>query len=132
MYSGNKIDNFTKPGSIEALLLYAFYLQVADYTVSSYLYFSMTLKTCLILGWHCDAEIERISTFELEHHRRLFWTIYIYERMLSSKAGHPLSFQDVSISCQLPSDFDMSNPPLDVKTIFFLKLIICLHVSIQL
>lgn len=119
LYSGNKIDNFTKPGSVETLLLYAFYLQVADYTVSSYLYFSMTLKTCLILGWHCDAEAGKISKFELEHHRRLFWTIYIYERMLSSKAGHPLSFQDVSISCQLPSDFDMSNPPEGCENYIF-------------
>lgn len=119
LYSGNKIDNFTKPGSVETLLLYAFYLQVADYTVSSYLYFSMTLKTCLILGWHCDAEAGNISKFELEHHRRLFWTIYIYERMLSSKAGHPLSFQDVSISCKLPSDFDMSNPPEGCENYIF-------------
>lgn len=119
LYSGNKIDNFTKSGSVETLLLYAFYLQVADCTVSSYLYFSMTLKTCLILGWHCDAELGKITKFELEHHRRLFWTIYIYERMLSSKAGHPLSFQDLSISCQLPSDFDMSNPPAECENYIF-------------
>lgn len=133
LYSGNKIDNFTKSGSVEALLLYAFYLQVADCTVSSYLYFSMTLKTCLILGWHCDAELGKITKFELEHHRRLFWTIYIYERMLSSKAGHPLSFQDLSISCQLPSDFDMSNPPAECENYIFPEaeyLLACINTTV--
>ncbi|XBW36740.1 hypothetical protein QEN19_002317 [Hanseniaspora menglaensis] len=133
LYSGNKIDNFTKPGSVEALLLYAFYLQVADCTVSSYLYFSMTLKTCLILGWHSDAELGKISTFELEHHRRLFWTIYIYETMLSSKAGHPLAFRDSSISCQLPSDFDMSNPPEGCENYIFPEaeyLLACINTTV--
>lgn len=133
LYSGNKIDNLTKPGSVETLLLYAFYLQVADCTVSSYLYFSMTLKTCLILGWHCDAELGKVTNFELEHHRRLFWTIYIYERMLSSKAGHPLSFQDASISCQLPSDFDMSNPPAGCENYIFPEaeyLLACINTTV--
>ncbi|KAL6940873.1 hypothetical protein ACO0QE_004791 [Hanseniaspora vineae] len=111
LFSSSRIDNLTKDGAIEVLLLYAFYLQVADCTVASYFYFGQTLRACLILGWHVDAEKDVLTRFELEHKRRLWWTVYMFERMLSSKAGLPLSFMDNTISSELPSDFDMSNPP---------------------
>ena len=99
------IDNITKDGGIEVMLLYAFYLQVADCTIASYFYFGLALRAALILGWHVDADKENLNRFELEHRRRIWWTVYMYERMLSSKAGLPLSFADDSVSTELPIDF---------------------------
>ena len=87
------------------MLLYAFYLQVADCTIASYFYFGLALRAALILGWHVDADKENLNRFELEHRRRIWWTVYMYERMLSSKAGLPLSFADDSVSTELPIDF---------------------------
>lgn len=107
LFASGAIDNVRKDGGVEAMLLYAFYLQVADCTVSSYFYFGMALRAALILGWHVDADKENLNRFELEHRRRIWWTVYMYERMLSSKAGLPLSFADASVSTELPSDFDM-------------------------
>lgn len=113
LFSSGSIDNITKSGGIESVLLYAFYLQVADCVASSYFYFGMALRATLILGWHTDTEEHILNRFELEHRRRLWWTIYMYERMLSSKAGLPLSFTDHSVTTKLPSDFsaDMSDYP---------------------
>jgi proline utilization trans-activator len=111
LFSSGAIDNLAREGGIEVLLLYAFYLQVADCTVASYFYFGLALRASLILGLHVDAEKETLSRFELEHRRRLWWTVYMYERMLSSKAGLPLSLTDNSIGTELPDDFDMTNPP---------------------
>lgn len=111
LFSSGAIDNLAREGGVEVLLLYAFYLQVADCTVASYFYFGLALRTCLILGMHVDAEKESLTRFELEHRRRLWWTVYMYERMLSSKAGLPLSLNDNSIATELPDDFDMTNPP---------------------
>lgn len=111
LFSSGKIENVTKEGGIEVMLLYAFYLQVADCTVASYFYFGQALRACLILGLHVDAQRDHLVRFELEHRRRLWWTVYMFERMLSSKAGLPLSFTDNTISTELPDDFDMSNPP---------------------
>jgi len=107
LFASGAIDNVRRDGGVEAMLLYAFYLQVADCTVSSYFYFGMALRAALILGWHVDADKENLNRFELEHRRRIWWTVYMYERMLSSKAGLPLSFADASVSTELPSDFDM-------------------------
>ncbi|AGO13434.1 AaceriACL096Wp [[Ashbya] aceris (nom. inval.)] len=111
LFSSDGIEKATAEGGIEIMLLYAFYLQVADRTVSSYFYFGQALRACLILGWHVDAQRDVLSRFELEHHRRLWWTVYMFERMLSSKAGLPLSLSDNTIATELPDDFDMSNPP---------------------
>ena len=95
-FASGAIDNITKDGGIEVMLLYAFYLQVADCTIASYFYFGLALRAALILGWHVDADKENLNRFELEHRRRIWWTVYMYERMLSSKAGLPLSFADDS------------------------------------
>lgn len=108
LFASGAIDNITKDGGIEVMLLYAFFLQVADCTIASYFYFGLALRSALILGWHVDAEKHSIDRFELEHRRRLWWTVYMYERMLSSKAGLPLSFADDSVSTELPKDIDLT------------------------
>ncbi|KAK6456722.1 fungal-specific transcription factor domain-containing protein [Scheffersomyces xylosifermentans] len=107
LFASGAIDNITKDGGIEVMLLYAFYLQVADCTIASYFYFGLALRSTLILGWHVDADKENLNRFELEHRRRIWWTVYMYERMLSSKAGLPLSFADDSVSTELPVDFNI-------------------------
>lgn len=104
LFASGAIDNITKDGGIEAVLLYAFYLQVADCTIASYFYFGLALRASLILGWHVDADKNNMNRFELEHRRRIWWTVYMYERMLSSKAGLPLSFADDSVSTELPAE----------------------------
>ncbi|TID28942.1 hypothetical protein CANINC_002210 [Pichia inconspicua] len=110
LYASGSIDNCTREGSIEVLLLYAFYLQVADCTAASYFYFGIALRASLLLGMHVDVGKDNLNRFELEHRRRLWWTVYMYERMLALKAGLPLSLTDEDISTELPTDFDMSNP----------------------
>ncbi|QPG76889.1 hypothetical protein FOA43_004283 [Brettanomyces nanus] len=110
LFASGAIDNCAREGGIEVLLLYAFYLQVADCTVASYFYFGLALRASLILGLHVDAGRDTLNRYELEHRRRLWWTVYMYERMLASKAGLPLSLTDDDISTELPDDFDMSNP----------------------
>ncbi|RCK61034.1 Proline utilization trans-activator [Candida viswanathii] len=115
LFASGAVDNITKDGGIEVMLLYAFYLQVADCTIASYFYFGLALRAALILGWHVDADKENLNRFELEHRRRIWWTVYMYERMLSSKAGLPLSFADDSVSTELPVDFkiDLTDFPRD-------------------
>lgn len=108
IYNSDNIENVIMEGSIETLLLYSFYLQIADRTIGSYFYFNQALRACLILGYHVDAQSDTLTTCELEHNRRLWWTVYMFERMLSSKAGLPLSLTDYTISTGLPQDIDMT------------------------
>ncbi|GMM28195.1 Put3 protein [Martiniozyma asiatica (nom. inval.)] len=119
LFASGSIDNCTREGSIEVLLLYAFYLQVADCTTASYFYFGIALRASLLLGLHVDVGKDSLNRFELEHRRRLWWTVYMYERMLASKAGLPLSLTDEDISTELPSDFDMSQPAAGCESYIF-------------
>jgi proline utilization trans-activator len=119
LFASGSIDNCTREGGIEVLLLYAFYLQVADCTAASYFYFGIALRASLLLGLHVDIGKDTLNRFELEHRRRLWWTVYMYERMLASKAGLPLSLTDEDISTELPNDFDMSNPSSGCENYIF-------------
>lgn len=119
IFSGEHLQLLTKEGGIETLLLYAFYLQIADNTILAYFYFGQALRTCLVLGMHVDSQSDTLSRFEIEHRRRLWWTVYMFERMLSSKAGLPISFTDYTISTELPSDFNMFHPPKDCENYLF-------------
>ncbi|CDK25050.1 unnamed protein product [Kuraishia capsulata CBS 1993] len=119
LFASGAIDNCARESGIEVLLLYAFYLQVADCTVASYFYFGIALRASLVLGMHVDIGKETFNRYQLEHRRRLWWTVYMYERMLASKAGLPLSFTDDNISADLPDDFDMSNPEKNCEFYIF-------------
>lgn len=104
------IECSVKEGSIETLLLYALFLQVADRTIASYFYFGQALRACLLLGMHVDSQSDTLSACQLEHYRRLWWTVYMFERMSSSKAGLPLGLTDNTISTELPQDIKFDEP----------------------
>lgn len=118
LYSSN-VQNFTKEGSVEVLLLYGFYLQVADLNIQSYFYIQLALDTCVLLGCHVDINKDSVNRFELEHKRRLFWTVYMYERMILTKQGLPLTFSNDEITTEFPGDFDMSSPPMNCENYIF-------------
>ena len=96
----------TSNDGIETMFLYSFYLQVIDSTIKSYLCLGQALRACLLLGWHFDAQSDFLTANEIEHRRRLWWTIYMFERMFSSKAGLPLSLTDYTIAVDLPTDIN--------------------------
>ncbi|CCE65557.1 hypothetical protein TPHA_0L02050 [Tetrapisispora phaffii CBS 4417] len=111
IFSLNNIDAILTSDSngIEAMFLYCFYLQVIDSTINSYLCLGQTVRACLLLGWHVESQSNNLNPFEMEHKRRLWWTIYIFERMFSSKAGLPLNLSDNNISTVLPSNHFFEN-----------------------
>lgn len=64
----------------------------------------MALRLCLTLGLHHNVpEGYAISAVEREHRIRVWWSVYITDRMTSSKLGHPVTVQDSDIDVDLPS-----------------------------
>lgn len=116
---GGGVENFTNVGSIEVLLLYGFYHQMADMNIQAYYYINAALDTCVLLGDHVDIGKGTVNRFELEHRRRLFWTVYMYERMIATKQGLPLSVADDDIITELPEDFDMTTTPPNCENYIF-------------
>lgn len=73
-------------------------------TKSAYSYAGMALRLCLTLGLHHNVpEGYAISAVEREHRIRVWWSVYIIDRMTSSKLGHPVTVQDSDIDVDLPS-----------------------------
>ncbi|KAH8552419.1 fungal-specific transcription factor domain-containing protein [Umbelopsis sp. PMI_123] len=61
------------------------------------------------MGLHRDPEIfNNFSPFEREMRRRIWWNIYIFDRLLSSKLSYPPHINDRECSCRLPSNAEES------------------------
>lgn len=64
----------------------------------------MALRLCLTLGLHHNLpDGYSISAVEREHRVRIWWSVYIIDRITSSKLGHPITISDSDIDVDLPS-----------------------------
>lgn len=92
--------------TVQTLLLYAFYYQIIDSSSGHYLIAGVAMRTALVLEMNKEQgkDAKRLSRNELEHRRRLFWTLYVVDRYCCAKMGFPLSISDESITTELPTD----------------------------
>lgn len=64
----------------------------------------MALRLCLTLGLHHNLpEGYPVSAVERENRIRVWWSVYITDRITSSKLGHPVTVRDSDIDVDLPS-----------------------------
>ena len=61
------------------------------------------MRTALFQGMHTDLPIETFGAATVERARRIWWTVYILDRELSSLMGLPVQITDEIISAELPS-----------------------------
>lgn len=63
------------------------------------------MRFALIIGLnHNIPERQCMGPVEREHRVRIWWVIYMYDRILGSKTGFPLQIQDPDIHVDMPSD----------------------------
>lgn len=62
------------------------------------------MRLSLTLGLHRDLPEHLALPFEHEHRRRVWWTVYAFDRLCSLKLGHPIMLRDEDINVQLPSE----------------------------
>jgi proline utilization trans-activator len=92
--------------TVQTLLLYAFYYQIIDSSSGHYLIAGVAIRTALVLKMNKEhgKDVKHLSRSELEHRRRLWWTLYVVDRYCCAKMGFPLSISDESITTELPAD----------------------------
>jgi proline utilization trans-activator len=95
---------------VEVLLLYAYFHQLIDRHTEFYVIAGLCLRNAFILGMHADARADSLDVHELEHRRRLWWTILYVDRYISAKAGLPLSISEGSITTERPREMTGSGP----------------------
>lgn len=93
---------------VEVLLLYAYCHQLIDRHTEFYILAGLCLRNAFLLGMHADARSDSFDVYELEHRRRLWWTILYVDRYISAKAGLPLSITEGSITTERPSEITSS------------------------
>lgn len=56
------------------------------------------------MGLHRNITYDpNMPPFEIENRRRVWWTVYTFDRLYSSKLGHPVMIKDDEIDAPLPS-----------------------------
>ncbi|CRG91314.1 putative transcriptional regulatory protein C417,09c [Talaromyces islandicus] len=89
---------------VEALLIISLFSLALNRTKTAYTYAGMALRLCLTLGLHHNLpEGYPVSAVEREHRIRVWWSVYIIDRITSSKLGHPVTVRDSDIDVDLPS-----------------------------
>ncbi|KAK9770162.1 putative Zn(2)-C6 fungal-type domain-containing protein, partial [Seiridium cardinale] len=89
---------------IETLLLLSFYSHALNRKNNAYAYTGLALRLSISIGLHRNITYEPgISLAEIENRRRVWWTVYILDRVSSAKLGHPMMIRDEDIDAPLPS-----------------------------
>ncbi|ANB13247.1 Put3p [Sugiyamaella lignohabitans] len=91
---------------IEVMFLTSFFHQIMDWQVGAYLVNGVALRSTLLLGLHVDAGKDSFTLHELEHRRRIWWSIFHFDRYIAAKAGLPLTIYETSIFAQYPRDIE--------------------------
>ncbi|KAF2083934.1 hypothetical protein K490DRAFT_9525, partial [Saccharata proteae CBS 121410] len=89
---------------IETLLVISFYSHALNRKNSAYTYAGLALRLSLTLGLHRNITYDKsVSPIEIENRRRVWWTVYAFDRICTSKLGHPVMLRDEDIDAPLPS-----------------------------
>ncbi|KAL0934024.1 C6 transcription factor (fungal specific transcription factor) [Colletotrichum truncatum] len=102
---------------VETLALIGYFMQNMNRRDAAFLYIGMALRMAISLGLHHevgyspasnslqsqDADPDTIDGDTREHRRRVWWSVYSLDRILSVKSGNPITIQDEDIGVDLPS-----------------------------
>ncbi|KAI1489121.1 fungal-specific transcription factor domain-containing protein [Biscogniauxia mediterranea] len=99
---------------IETLLLLSFYSHALNRKNTAYTYAGLALRLSVTLGLHRNISYDpSISPVEIENRRRVWWTVYAFDRVCSSKLGHAPMIRDEDIDAPLPSADGLSPEEAD-------------------
>ncbi|KAL3439673.1 hypothetical protein BDV09DRAFT_157912 [Aspergillus tetrazonus] len=87
----------------EILCGVALYLQALDHRNSAYNFIGQAMRIALAQGMHTDMPVQHLGEALVQRCRKIWWTIYVLDRQMTSLMGLPQSIQDSQIHPQLPS-----------------------------
>ncbi|KAJ5632081.1 hypothetical protein N7490_008420 [Penicillium lividum] len=89
---------------IESLLLLSLYSYFLNRRHSAFFLIGSAMRVALTLGLHHNIpEYQCPDPVDRQHRIRLWWAIYVYDRIYSSKAGWPNQLSDSDIDVEMPS-----------------------------
>ncbi|KID78564.1 Proline utilization trans-activator [Metarhizium brunneum] len=99
---------------VETLALAGYFMQNMNRRDAAFQYIGKALRMAISLGLHqevsnhypnatCQGQVPALDEAAREHRRRIWWSIYSLDRILSVKSGNPIAIQDEDIGVNLPS-----------------------------
>jgi len=88
---------------VETLALVGYFLQNLNRRDAAYLYIGTALRMSISLALHQEVPTVNFDEATREHRRRVWWSVYSLDRILSVKPGNPITIQDEDIGVNLPS-----------------------------
>ncbi|PNS19853.1 hypothetical protein CAC42_7820 [Sphaceloma murrayae] len=91
--------------SIEIAVMLALYQLTLNRRDSAYFWIGSALRMAMTQGMHHSIpQHQAVDPAMMEHRTRLWWTVYVLDRVCSGMMSHPISILDTDIDVRLPSD----------------------------
>lgn len=94
--------------NIEAMTLLVLYNLRSPSNSGIWYMVGLAMRSAVDLGLHREAHYTKLSAYQTQLRRRLFWSIYYLERVVALSLGRPFSISDRDIDASLPHDIDDS------------------------
>lgn len=89
----------------------SFYANSIGRLKSAHVYCGIALRMSISLGLHrSQYRFALVEPLQREYGCRLFWTLYLLDRLISSKLGYPLAIQDIDIDVEMPGTLGGLSP----------------------
>ncbi|KAJ5514652.1 Transcription factor [Penicillium fimorum] len=92
----------------EILCCIALYYQCVDFRTSAHNYIGQAMRIAMAQGMHTNMPVEELGHDMVQRSGKIWWTIYILDREMTSLMGLPQSINDRYVQTQLPTFADPS------------------------
>lgn len=99
---------------IEVMVMFALYSSVMNRRHSAFRYIGSAIRLGLTIGLYQNMSIDQLPDKVARQRRvRLWWTMYVLDRMMSSKVGYPTLLKDEDIEVDLPTNEGLTEAQKD-------------------
>ncbi|KAH0032267.1 putative fungal-specific transcription factor, partial [Aureobasidium melanogenum] len=99
---------------IEILVMFALYNSVMNRRHSAFRYIGSAMRLGLTIGMYQNMAERQLPDKAARQRRvRLWWTMYVLDRMMSSKVGYPTLLKDEDVEVDLPTDEGLTEAQKD-------------------
>ncbi|KAH8922332.1 hypothetical protein BT69DRAFT_246173 [Atractiella rhizophila] len=116
----SEIEETPDVARIEALLAVALFLKNEGRPGDNYTLTGQAIRLAQSMGMHREASKKwGLTPFEAEARRRLWWTLYSYDRFQNLAFGRPYVISDLHCDVEVPANTDIldltENGPINIK-----------------
>lgn len=87
---------------VETLALVGYFMQNLGQRDAAFLYVGIALRMAISLALHQEVSSARLDDDMKERRRRVWWSVYSLDRILTVKGGHAIMIKDEDIGVAMP------------------------------